>query len=93
MQELAASYLDHFDMSFGENPGISLAADAPEDLVLLAEGIEQMFGPGRLVCLFEALSVVADSELPHCAEVDAKVCPLDLYFVVVDYLGTRAFPT
>jgi len=92
MQELAASYLEHFDMTFGEDARIVLSGDAPDDLVLLARSVEEMFGPGKLVCLFEALSVVADAELPHCAEVDVKVCPLDLYFIVVDYLGSRAFP-
>ncbi|GFK95401.1 hypothetical protein NNJEOMEG_03264 [Fundidesulfovibrio magnetotacticus] len=93
MQDLAASYLEHFEMNFGEDSSVELSGKAPEDLKLLASGIEEMFGPGRLPSLFEALSVVADSELPHCAEVDVKVCPLDLYFVVLDFLGARAFPT
>jgi len=93
MQELAANYLEHFTVDFGEHARIGLDAAAPEDLQELVRVIGETFGPEKLVCLFEALSVAAESDLPHLAEVDEKVCPLDIYFVVVDFLGAKAFST
>ncbi len=93
MQELAADYLEHFSIDIGEKVRVSLADSAPEDLQELGRLIGTSFGPDKLVCVYEALCVIADSDLPHCAEVDEKVCPLDIYFVVIDFLGARAYPT
>jgi hypothetical protein len=93
MQGLAANYLDHFTVDLGNQVQVSLAETAPEDLQELDRLITDLFGPEKLVCVYEALCVAADSELPHCAEVDEKVCPLDIFFVVLDFLGARIFPT
>jgi len=93
MQALAADYLEHFTVEFSGVAEVSLSDSAPEDLIELDRLIGVTFGPGKLVCVYEALSVAAESEMPYCAEVDEKVCPLDIYFVVLDYLGARAFPT
>jgi len=93
MQELAADYLEHFSVVFGEESGVRLDDDAPRDLLELTRLVAELFGPGNEAALFEALSVASESELPHLAEVDEKVCPLDLYFVVLDFLGTRVFAT
>lgn len=93
MQELAADYLEHFSLEFGEEVRVSLSDTAPEDLHELDRLIRDNFGPDRLTCVYEALCVAAESELPHCAEVDEKVCPLDIYFVVIDFLGAKAYPT
>lgn len=90
MQELAASYLEHFSVSFGDKPEIVLAPNAPEGLRQLDRHITSLFGPGKLVCVFEALNVAADSEMPFLAEIDQKVCPLDIYHIVLEYLGERA---
>uniref|UniRef100_A0A7C4EHS3 Uncharacterized protein n=1 Tax=Fundidesulfovibrio putealis TaxID=270496 RepID=A0A7C4EHS3_9BACT len=92
MQALAADYLEHFSVDFTDGVAVRLAGSAPEDLVELDRLIGDVFGPGNLVCVYEALCVAADSDLPHCADVDEKVCPLDIYFVVIDFLGARAFP-
>lgn len=92
MQELAANYLEHFTLDFGDQVNVSLAGAAPEDLLELERFIREQYGSDKIVCLYEALCVVADSELPHCAEVDEKVCPLEIYYRVVDFLGARAFP-
>jgi hypothetical protein len=89
MQELAADYLEHFTVDIGEEIRVGLDDSAPQDLLDLDRLVRDMFGPDRQVCLYEALSTAAESEFPPCAEVDEKVCPLDLYFVVVDYLGNR----
>jgi hypothetical protein len=91
MQELAANYLEHFTVELGEYPSIVLDDAAPESLLELDRLIRDTFGPGNLVSVYEALSAAAESELPHCAEVDEKVCPLDIYFFVLDFLGTKAF--
>jgi len=93
MQELAADYLEHFTMDVGDEIHIGLNDSAPEALLELDRLIKDMFGPGKLVSLYEALSTAAESEFPPCAEIDEKVCPLDLYFVVVDFLGHKAVPT
>jgi hypothetical protein len=93
MQGLAANYLDHFTVDLGNRIQVSLAKTAPEDLQELDRLIMDLFGPEKLVCVYEALCVAADSELPHCAEVDEKVCPLDIFFVVLDFLGARVVPT
>lgn len=93
MQELAANYLEHFSVDIGERIRVDLSESAPEDLLELYRLIEDMFGPEKLVCVYEALSVAADSDLPHCAEIDEKVCPLGIYYLVIDFLGARAFPT
>lgn len=93
MQELAADYLEHFTVDIGEVIHVDLDESAPEDLLELDRLVRDMFGPGKQVCLYEALSTAAESEFPPCAEIDEKVCPLDLYFVVVDFLGNRAVAT
>jgi len=93
VQELAAEYIGHFSLDFGDQPTVSLSEDAPGDLRELIGLITEAFGEGKQVCVYEALCVIADSELPYCAEVDEKVCPLDIYFIVVDYLGARVPPT
>ncbi|MFP5239243.1 MAG: hypothetical protein ACLGQW_05365 [Acidobacteriota bacterium] len=93
MQDLAADYLDHFSVTFGEGAGVRLDGDAPKDLMELVRLVDDLFGPGNEAALFEALSIASESELPHLAEVDEKVCPADLYFVVLDFLGTRVYAT
>ncbi|MFP5222129.1 MAG: hypothetical protein ACLGSA_07555 [Acidobacteriota bacterium] len=93
MQELAARYLEHFSIDFDGGARVSLESTAPDELKELDRVISDLFGPDKQVCVYEALCVAAEAELPHCAEIDEKVCPLDLYFVVVDFLGAQAFPT
>jgi hypothetical protein len=89
MQELAASYLEHFSVEFGDTPSIVLAQSAPEELRELDRRIAELFGPGKLVCVFEALNVAADSDMPFLAEIDQKVCPLDIYHIILEYLAER----
>lgn len=93
MQELATDYLGHFSIDLEGGSGVDLDESAPQDLRELAGLIEETHGPGNLPALFEALSIAADSEMPFLAEVDEKVCPLDIYYVVLDFLSARAFPT
>ena len=93
MQALAANYLEHFTVDFGAQARVGLSERAPEDLKELGRLIQDLFGTGKLVCVYEALCVAADSDLPHCAEVDEKICPLDVYYMVLDFLGARAIPT
>ena len=93
MQELAARYLEHFTIDFGESARVGLEGSAPDELKELDQLISDLFGPEKLVCVYEALCVAAETDMPHCAEIDEKVCPLDIYYVVVDFLGARAFPT
>jgi hypothetical protein len=89
MQGLAANYLDHFELEFGEAVDVRLRPSPPKGLIELAELIRERFGPDILVCLYEALCTVAQSDIPHCAEVDEKVCPAGIYFTVVDFLSER----
>ena len=93
MRNLAASYLEHFDVDFGLAPSLRLAVTAPQELKELAGLIADLFGQDKLVCIYEALSAAADSDLPHCAEIDEKVCPMDVYYVVLDFLAAHAFPS
>ena len=90
MQHLAASYLEHFEIDFSQGVDVRLAEDAPADLVEIVSQILDVYGPKSLVCVYEALNVAADSDLPHMAEVDEKVCPLDLYYILMDYLSARS---
>jgi hypothetical protein len=90
MQGLAANYLSFFKVDFNENPSLVLDAAAPEDLRELVGLIRDIFGPGNIVSVYEALSVAAESEQPQDAEVDEKVCPLEIYYFVVDFLGMKA---
>uniref|UniRef100_A0A7C4EK44 Uncharacterized protein n=1 Tax=Fundidesulfovibrio putealis TaxID=270496 RepID=A0A7C4EK44_9BACT len=93
MQDLAAQYLEHFSLDMEQGAQVCLDQSAPVELQELSQLVCAMCGGDATVSLFEALSVCADSEMPYLAEVDEKVCPLDLYYVVLDYLGTHAFPT
>lgn len=90
MQQLAASYLEHFEIDFSEGVEVRLAKDAPLDLVEIVSQLRDVYGPQCLVCVYEALNVAADSDMPHMAEVDEKVCPLDLYYILMDYLSARS---
>ena len=89
MQQLAASYLEHFEIDFSQGVEVRLAEDAPEELVEIVSQICDVYGPKSTVCVYEALNVAADSDLPHLAEVDEKVCPLELYHILIDYLSVR----
>lgn len=89
MQELAASYLEYFEFDFSQGVAVRLAQDAPPDLAAFVSQICDAYGPHSLVCVYEALSVAAGSSLPHMAEVDEKVCPLALYYILIDFLSAH----
>ena len=90
MQQLAAIYLEHFEIDFSQGVEVRLAEDAPPELVEFVSQILDVYGPQSLVCVYEGLNVAADSDLPHMAEVDEKVCPLELYYILMDYLSARS---
>lgn len=87
MQEKALGYLDYFELELtGEGMVVTLAEDAPHDLQDLARVICGPDQEGLLVCLYEALTCVAEAETPeHCA-IDEKVCPIDTFQTVVEAL-------
>jgi len=89
MQHLAAIFLEHFEIDFTQGVAVRLAGDAPEDLAEFVAHIYEVYGPNSLVCVYEALNVAADSDMPHLAEVDEKVCPLDIYYILIDFLSAR----
>lgn len=87
MQEKALGYLDYFELELtGEGMRITLAEDAPRELSDLAR---KACGPDEkdlLVCLYEALTCIAEAETPeHCA-IDEKVCPIDTFQTVLEAL-------
>lgn len=86
MKDRAAAYMEHFEFDFsGGETGLSVGEEAPEDLALLVEALCPDRSPACLTSLYEALTVIAESgEEP--AEIDEKVCPLELYHSVIEYL-------
>ena len=87
MQEKALEYLDYFEMELtGEGMLVTLAEDAPPALLDL---VHEVCGPGAkglLVCLYEALTCIAEAETPeHCA-IDEKICPIDTFQTVMEAL-------
>ena len=89
MQQLAASYLEYFEFDFSQDGAVSLAQDAPQELAALVLQLCESFGPQTLISVYEGLSVVAGSSLPHLAEVDEKVCPLAVYYILIDFLSAH----
>jgi hypothetical protein len=89
MQGVAAKYLKYFHIDLGQDQAVSLGPDAAPDLLELERKIQEMFGPGHLVCVYEALCVVAATDFPYSGEVDVKMCPQEIYFTVVDFLSSR----
>jgi len=89
MRTLASRYLDHFDIDLGPTPTVTLSKHAPDDLRELDRLVAEIFGPGHLVGVYEALSKAAETDFPHLEPVDENVCPMDVYFFVLDFLGTR----
>lgn len=86
MQDRAVAYMEHFQFDFaGGDATLSLGEEAPEELRLLVEALCPDHSPACLTSLFEALTVIAEfGEEP--AEIDEKVCPLDRYLSVIEYL-------
>ncbi|WP_035261798.1 hypothetical protein [Desulfonatronum lacustre] len=87
MQEKALGYLDYFELELtGEGMRITLAEDAPRELLDLAREVCGPDGEGLLVCLYEALTCIAEAEAPEYCAIDEKVCPSDTFHIVVEAL-------
>ncbi|SMP45267.1 hypothetical protein SAMN06295888_103108 [Desulfonatronum zhilinae] len=87
MQEKALGYLDYFELELtGEGMRITLAEDAPRELLDLAREVCGPDGEGLLVCLYEALTCLAEAEAPEYCAIDEKVCPSDTFHIVVEAL-------
>lgn len=86
MKDRAAAYLEHFEFDFADGEaGLSLGEAAPEELALLVEALCPDRSPACLTSLYEALTVIAESgEEP--AEIDEKVCSLEIYHSIIEYL-------
>lgn len=90
MRELAEHYLSYFVFEPDCHPALSVRSDAPEDLKRLIEIACSPLGDGASACAFEALNAFVDADDPFFPDVDEKVCPLDMYAVVVDILSQQA---
>ena len=87
MQEKALGFLDYFELELaGGGMRVTLADDAPRELLDL---VREVCGPdedGLLVCLYEALTCIAETETPEYCAIDEKVCPLGMFQNVVEAL-------
>ncbi|WP_035272215.1 hypothetical protein [Desulfonatronum thiodismutans] len=87
MQEEALGYLDYFELELtGEGMRITLAEDAPRKLLDLAREVCGSDEEGLLVCLYEALTCIAEAETAEYCAIDEKVCPADTFQTVVEAL-------
>ncbi len=87
MQEKALGYLDYFELELaGEGLRVTLAEDAPRALLDLAREVCGPREEGLLVCLYEALTCIAEAEAPEYCAIDEKVCPSGTFQAVVEAL-------
>ncbi|PTN31685.1 hypothetical protein [Desulfonatronum sp. SC1] len=87
MQEKSLGYLDYFELELtGEGMRIMLAEDAPRELLDLAREVCGPDEEGLLVCLYEALTCIAEAEAPEYCAIDEKVCPSNMFENVVEAL-------
>lgn len=88
MKQIANAFLDHFDFSFdGSSPILSLAASAPDGLRQLAERLCATRPPETLICLYEGLAAVAETEAAMPTTFDEAVCPASFMRELVDELS------
>ena len=90
MRELAEHYLSYFVFEPENQPALSVRPDAPEDLKMLIKSTFAPLGEGAPACAFEALNAIIDADDPFFPEVDEKVCPLDMYALVVELLTQQS---
>lgn len=87
IQEMALGFLDFFNLDHSEGGmRIRLSAHAPAVLIELTRKSGALDNPELLVCLFEGLSCIAESDSPFACEIDGKVCPPDLFYQLLDDL-------
>jgi hypothetical protein len=91
MQELAKSFLEYFDFVFTDaGLQVRLVDDAPSGLLDLTHRAGAREDPTLLICVYEGLSCIAEADSPFCCEIDAKVCPPDLFYRLMDELMRMA---
>lgn len=87
MQEMARGFLEYFDLDLTDaGLQVRLDGNAPPVLLELARNAGALEEPFLLVCVYEGLSCIAESESPFSCEVDEKVCPAALFYQLLDDL-------
>lgn len=80
MQQTVREFLDFFDFDLADGDmRIRLLPGAPQDLLALVRKLKAEADPSLLVCVYEGLSGLADADSPFSCEIDAKVCPPEVF--------------
>lgn len=87
MQQTVQKFLDYFDFDLtDEGMRVRLLPGAPRDLLALVRKIGAEADPSLLVCVYEGLSGLAEADSPFSCAIDAKVCPPEVFYPMLDEL-------
>jgi len=86
MQDIAADYATYFEFELhGSGMRVMLSAEAPGKLLDLVHSVCGS-DPEWLVCIYEALTCIAEAKDAQCCDIDEKVCPLEMVQAVQEWL-------
>lgn len=87
MQRTVREFLDFFDFELTDGDmRVRLLPGAPHDLLALVRKLGAEADPSLLVCVYEGLSGLAEADSPFSCEIDAKVCPPEVFYPMLGEL-------
>lgn len=87
MQQTAREFLEYFDFDLtASGMEVRLLPHASPKLLELVRRLGAETDPSLLVCVYEGLSGLAQADSPFSCEIDAKICPPEIFYPMLDEL-------